>query len=233
MSGFTFVNNGAGYPAGTTYSLQCLPNPTDPNITTGITLATLVFSVTGAGSISGVLCTNPGAPLATPSNITLTLSGAGSSGTVSPIMCQTGISTSVTGGSTFNYGTVSALLTSVGGYPQSGDSPPSITGGNSLTPTYLLAGNVAIGGAGGYGLWNRVRPLQSVLTVGAVGTVAAQAGIIYDGGMFFGVPTPTVPILGGGLLTQSALLGSVTGTSTISFSMGSRPDYVLLQPLKA
>lgn len=231
VSGFTFISNGAGYPSGTTYSLQALPNPTDPNINTGITLATLVFSVTGAGSITGVLCTNSGAPLATPSNITLTLSGAGSSGTVSAIMCQTVVGTSVVGGSTIvGAGSVSALLTSVGGYPQSANSPPSITGGNSLTPAYLLTGDVKIGGAGGYGLWNRVRPLQAVLAVGGTGTIAAGTGIIYDGGLFFGVPTPIVSPFGG-LLTGGAT--TITGTSTITFSMGSRPDYVLMQPLRS
>ena len=86
VSGFTFINNGAGYPAGTTYSVTCLANPTDPNINTGITLGTLVFSVTGAGSISGVLCTNPGGPLGNGSlgSITLSIGGAGASGSTSP-----------------------------------------------------------------------------------------------------------------------------------------------------
>ena len=229
VSGFTFINNGAGYAAGTTYSLQCLPNPTDPNINTGITLATVVFSVTGAGSISGVLCTNPGAPLSTPNNITLTLSGAGSSGTVSPIMCQTVVAVSVTGTSTITSATVSALVTSSGGYPQNAGPAPSITGGNSLTPAYLLAGAVSIGGVGGYGLWNRVRPLQSMLSILGNATLAGQAGIIYDGGLFFGVPNAVmVPQLSG----AAAVFGSITGGYTLALTMGSRPDYVLLQPLK-
>jgi hypothetical protein len=232
VSGFTFVNNGAGYPSGTTYTIQCLPNPTDPNINTGITLATLVFSVTGAGSITGVLCTNPGAPLATPNNITLTLSGAGSNGTISAIMCQTVVSTSIVGTSTLANGTVAALLTTVGGYPQnSTGSGLSITGANSLTPTYLLTGDVKVGGAGGYGLWNRVRPLQAQLTLGATGTLAAGTGIIYDGGLFFGVPQPVISGVGAGIIL--AATGTIIGQSSITFSMGSRPDYVLLQPLKA
>jgi hypothetical protein len=230
VSGFTFTNPGAGYPSGTTYSVALLPNPTDPNIPTGITLATAVFSITGSGSICGVLCTNPGAPLATPNNITLTLSGAGTNGTVSAIMCQTVVSTSVIGGSTIvGAGSVAALLTSVGGYPQSAGPATPITGTITNAPVYLIAGAVSIGGAGVYGLWARPRPLQAQLAVGGTGTIAAQAGIIYDGGLFFGVPTPIVSPYGG-LLTGAA--STITGTSTITFSMGPRPDFVLLQPLK-
>lgn len=228
VSGFTFTNSGSGYPTGT-YVVQCLPNPTDPNITTGITLATLTFSVTGSGSITGVLCTNPGAPLSTPNNITLTVSGAGTQGTVSPIMCQTVVNTSVIGGSTLSSGTVSALLTSVGGYPQAAGPATPITGTITNAPVYLVAGSVSAGAAN-YGLWARPRPLQAVLAVGATGTIAAQTGIIYDGGLFYGVPTPILSA-GAGLLTAST--GTIIGTSTITLTMGPRPDFVVLQPLKA
>jgi hypothetical protein len=89
---------------------------------------------------------------------------------------------------------------------------------------------VGYAGAGTYGLWARPRPLQAQLTIGAAGTVAAQAATIYDGGLFFGVPTPVLPSVGAGLI--AAGIGSIIGQSTITFSMGCRPDVVLLQPLK-
>jgi len=228
VSGFTFTNPGAGYPTGT-YTVVCLPNPTDPNINTGITLATLTFSVTGSGSLTGVLCTNPGAPLSTPNNITLTVSGAGTQATVSPIMCQTVVNTSVIGGSTLSTGSVSALLTSVGGYPQAAAGVTPATGTITNAPVYLTTGSVSAG-ATNFGLWARPRPLQAVLTLGAVGTLAAQVGTIYDGGLFYGVPTPILAA-GAGLISPST--GTIVGTSTITLTMGPRPDIVVLQPLKA
>lgn len=218
VSGFTFTNPGAGYPAGN-YTITCLPNPQDPNINVGITLATLVFSVTGAGSITGALCTNPGAPLSTPNNITLTLSGAGTNGTVSAIMCQTVVTVSQVGGSTIT-GATGAGVTSFGGYPQSAGPATPITGTITNAPVYLLAGNVGIGGAGGYGLWARPRPLQAQLTA-AAGVIAAQTGIIYDGGLFFGVPVAAF---------AANTTGALTGSGSVALTMGSRPDIVTMQP---
>jgi hypothetical protein len=229
VSGFTFTDPGAGYPTGN-YTIVCLPNPTDPNINTGITLATLTFSVTGSGSITGALCTQPGAPLSTPNNITLTLSGAGTNGTVSAIMCQTVVSTSIVGTSTLANGTVAALLTTVGGYPQSAGPATPITGTVTNGPQYLITGAVSIGGAGGQGLWARPRPLQAQLTIGATGTLAAGTGIIYDGGLFYGVPVPVISGVGAGIILGAT--GTVIGQSSIVLGMGSRPDFVLIQPLK-
>jgi len=87
--GFTFTNPGAGYSSGATIVAQ--PSPYDPNLATGITMATVGFSVTASGSLTGVLCTNSGAPLNNGSlaNITLTVGGVGSQATVTPIIPQT------------------------------------------------------------------------------------------------------------------------------------------------
>lgn len=214
VSGFTFTNPGAGYP--TAPVVVVLPNPTDPNINTGITAATITMSLVGSGSITGVLCTNPGAPLSTPNNITLTVSGAGTNATVSAVMMQTVVSASITGGSTITGASVSALLTSAGGYPLSaGPATPAI-GTITNGPTSLLLGG-------------RPRPLQALLTVGAAGTIAAQNATIYDGGLFFSPPTAIVafnPIL------IASVFGSITGQSTLALVMGSRADIITMQPLK-
>lgn len=202
VSGFTFTNPGAGYTTAPTAVI--VPNPTDPNISTGITAATIAFSLTASGSLTGVLCTNPGAPLATPDNITLTVSGAGANGTVVPVMMQTVTAASVTGGSTIAAATLGGLVTSFGG------AYPTSTFTNS--PEAL-------------GLAGRPRPANISLTVGAAGTVAAQVGTIIDGGLFFKAPTPIL-----NLLSTAASTGTIIGSSTLAFTMGSRQDIVILQP---
>jgi hypothetical protein len=219
VSGFTFTNQGAGYPSAPTPVI--LPNPTDPNINAGITAATLTFSLTQSGAITGLLCTNPGAPLATPNNITLTLSGGGTNATVSAIMMQTIINASVTAGFTVAAATVAALLTTVGGYPASAGPATPITGTITANPVYLVAGNVGAGGAGGFGLAGRPRPAQIQLAVTGAGAISTQNGVIYDGGLFYSVPN-----------AQVASPGAVTGTPTYALAMGGRPDIVRIQPLK-
>jgi hypothetical protein len=96
-----------------------------------------------------------------------------------------------------------ALVTTVGGYPPQG------TFTNSEDYLYLRA---------------RPRQAQVALTLGGVGTLAAQVGAIYDGGLFFGTP---VPILSTTLLQPAA---TMTGQSTLTLTMGSRPDVCILQP---
>ena len=217
ITAVSLTNPGAGYVgvgSGTTLMGIALPNPTDPNIATGITNATIRFSVIAAGSLTGVVCTNPGAPLANPNNITLTVAGAGANGTVVPSMLQTVVTTSITGGSTLANGTASALVTSVGG----------------SWPTSTFAASPEV-----LGLSARPRPANITAVIGATGTLAAgtitgvsaATGAIVDGGLFFTAPTPILSAFGGALL---AATGTIIGASTIAFTMGSRPDNVRITP---
>jgi hypothetical protein len=199
VSAFTFTNPGAGYP--TPPVAVVVPSPFDPNLSTGITAATITFSLTGSGSITGVLCTNNGAPISPPTAITLTISGAGSQATIVPVMMQTIQSATVSGGGT-GFGTVSAMLTTVGGSPSLG----TITNGPDFN-------NLA---------W-RPRPAQITLAITGTGTVATQAGTVIDGGLFEGIPTPVV-IAG----AQEGISGSVVGP-TIAFTMGTRADIAVIQ----
>lgn len=201
-TGFSFTNPGAGYPNGFTVSV--LPSPTDPNISTGITMATIVFSTAGSGSITGALCTNPGAPLSNPNQITLSIGGAGSNGSLTANVLQTVTAASVSGAGT-GYGTVSALLSTVGGVPSAG----SISNG----PDAL-------------GLAWRPRPAQVGLTITAAGTLGTQVGTIYDGGLFLTSAVPNYLITSQPITaTTQAYVGA-----TVALTMGSRPDIVTLQP---
>lgn len=201
ISGFTFTNPGAGYPSAPLATI--LPNPTDPNINTGITAGTLTFSLVGSGSITGALCTNPGAPLANPNQISLVLAGAGTNGSVTANVLQTITSASVSGAGVGSAASGSvALLTTIGGVPPAG----SISNG----PDAL-------------GLSWLPRPAQVGLTATA-GTITTQLGTIYDGGMFLTNAAPSSVI-------AINVTGSVTSNPTLVLTMGSRPDIVCLQPL--
>src|SRR5262249_33592443 len=118
LTGVTFSNPGAGYPVAPA-NIPLLPVPTDPNLATGITLATCAFSLTNSGALTGVFCTNPGAPLASPTGITLAVAGAGVTATVSAIVMQTITAASVSGQG-IGYGTGATPVFAVGGVPQQG-----------------------------------------------------------------------------------------------------------------
>lgn len=199
VSGFTFTNPGAGYPSAP--NAVVVPSPFDPNLSTGITAATITFSLTGSGSITGVRCTNSGAPLSNPANITLTVSGVGTNATVTPIIPRTTTTVSLTG-TGLGWGTTTGLITSVGG------APPTGTVTNS--PDFL-------------GIGYKPRPLQASVAVTNLGTVANQVGTIIDGGMFYNTPTP-VQLPG----AQAGQSGSIVG-STIALTMGSTNDIAVIQ----
>lgn len=191
ISGFSFTNPGAGYPSAPTPVV--LPSPFDPNLSTGITNGSIAFSLTGSGSVCAVLCTNPGAPLANPANFTLTINGAGSGATCTPNVLQTVTAASVSGVGTGFGASTTVLMTTVGGIPGTG----TITN----NPDGLKLGWLP-------------RPAQIGVTTNAGGTLTAQVGTIYDGGLFLGTP--------------AAFVG--TTNATIALTMGSTPDNVVLQP---
>lgn len=206
VSGFTFTNPGAGY-TGSTFNVVALPNPTDPNLSTGITAATLTFTVGAAGSITGLLCTNPGAPISNPANITLTVSGAGSAGSVNPIMLQTVLGYSLTGGTTFGAATGTlALISTAGGQPAQG------TFTNSENFLYL---------------YGRPRPAQIglPLTGAGVTTATLSTSNVYDGGLFYQAPLPVIEIAG-----VVPTTGTIVGQSTLALTMGSKPAIAYIQP---
>ena len=208
VSGFTFTNPGSGYPSIPT--VVVVPSPFDPNLPTGITAATLSFSLYATGSLTGALCTNPGAALATwvqnaSAPITLAIAGAGSNATLAANVLTTCITASAAGTGT-GYGTLAALVTTVGG------APPT-TGSLSLTPD-------------GAGLAWRPRPAQISMSLTNAGTLGAQLGGILDGGLFLCNTAPTPVIVG----TPQTTVTQAYVASSLTLTFGPRSDIVTLQP---
>jgi len=82
LTSVSLINVGAGYPTAPTAVI--VPSPFDPHLSTGITQASVAFSLTSAGVIMGALVTNSGSPLTNGSlaSVTLSVGGAGSAGSV-------------------------------------------------------------------------------------------------------------------------------------------------------
>jgi hypothetical protein len=205
LTGFTFTNQGAGYPSAPPIVL--LPSPFDPNLLAGssITLASLVVTLTASGSLTGALVTNNGAPLANGSlaNITLTVGGAGSAASLTAVVMQTVAAASVVAGGTGYSSLVPAAITSVGGVPPAGAITAS-PDANQLA-------------------W-KPRPLQASIgnANGTTTLAVGQLATIYDGGLFEGAP---VLILG-----APQGVAAPTTLASLALVMGSRPDVAILQP---
>ncbi len=184
-AGFTFTNPGAGY-ASAPLAIALLPTPTDPNLATGITLATVGFSLTSASLLMAALCTNNGAPLAAIGGITLTVNG-GTTASVSCCVMQTVTAATVAGAGVGYVG--AGPVFSSGGVPPQGDI------GNGPDSLYLS--------------WFP-RPVNMAIT----GATSAAPAVIYDGGLFLGTaPTPYFPPNSGSLaLTTVATVTFIMGS---------------------
>lgn len=202
VASVSLVNFGAGYTTAPTITI--LPNPSDTNFGS-ITTATATCALTNSGAITGALCTNSGAPLATLSALTLTASGgAGSGATITPVILQTVTANSiVAGGVGFGAAAAPALITSVGGLATSTSAIKN--------PFTELTGFVP-------------RPYMGQGTSNAGGTITALTTI--DGGLFAFTPT-AVAISGAGGLA----LSSTAVAPSITFTMGGTQDTVWIQPV--
>lgn len=164
VSTVSMIHPGAGYPAG--FIATLVPNPTDPNLVSGITNATVSFTLVGSGSLTGALCTNPGVALGNNPCVTLTVGGAGTNASLVCNILQTFITVSVTGA---GGGYATPWLISAGGGPFSG----TITN----TPEFT-------------GLAFRPRPLQPVQMTGIAGAGSSTlTGIVTDSGLFMSNPS--------------------------------------------
>lgn len=160
VSSISLINVGAGYPSAPTPVI--IPSPFDPNLTTGITQATVAFTLASSGVIMGAFVTNNGSALnnASLTSVTLSVGGAGTSGSLTANVMQSVVTASVTGAGA---GYSGALITTNGGVP--------ISNANTQTPeNELLA-------------WEP-RPAN----IGLASVTANFTGTIYDGGLFMAAP---------------------------------------------
>jgi hypothetical protein len=199
ISSVSIINPGAGYP--TAPIAVVVPSPFDPNLSVGITAASVAFSLTSSGVIMGALVTNNGGPLPNGSlgSVTLSIGGAGSSGSLTANVMQTIVSGTLSSAGT-GYGTGGVGFVTYGGAPLQG----SITNGPDS-------------------LFLSFEPRPANLAVTAASVSLAAPATIYDGGLFESAPTiaPLNPSVGGAAPTTVAGLTAV---------MGSRYDFVVIQP---
>ena len=200
ISSVSIINPGAGYQSAPTPVV--VPSPFDPNLSTGITQATVAFSLTAAGSLTGALVTNSGSPLNNGSlaSVTLSIGGAGASASLAAVVLQTVVAATVSGPGV-GYGTGLSLITTAGGVPA--------TSAISNNPDSL------------YLAW-MPRPAEIGLTPANTSVSVGSPGAVYDGGLFAGAPTAIVGFGPG-------ISAFPTTVATVALVMGSKPDIAVIQ----
>jgi hypothetical protein len=177
---------GAGYTAATITGL-IVPSLFDPNIGT-IVPGTVTFGLTDSGKITGAVCTNNGAPLATLTALTLTAAGgAGSGATLTPLVLQT---------------VASASIVAAGVGWGSATSPPKILSVGGQPTVTSAIGNTTVELTG-------FKPRDVNIIGGATSSLTSL--VIIDSGLFVGLPTAAV-VSGGTLPTTLASVTFTMGT---------------------
>ena len=189
VSGVTLNQVGAGYQQATITGL-IVPSPFDPAVGS-ITPGTVTFTLTNSGVITGAVCTDNGAPLATLTALTLTAAGGGGSGaSLTPIVLQTiAAATIAAGGAAWGTATAPARIFSNGGVPVS----VSAIGNTTVELTGF-----------------KPRDAYIVGTTNAGGTITGTT--IVESGLFTAVPTAAFAS-GGTIPTTAASVTFSMGTA--------------------
>ena len=193
VSGITVVNQGGGYSSPPAISIINDPREGVNNVPLGYGAAA-VCTLTGAGTIAGVVCVDPGSDSLTSVPSLVFSGGGGSSAAATAIMCWSILSYTPTAGTGF---TGPSLLSGLDAFP-------------TAASAYL---NPAIESQ-----WVTTRP-ASILMPESAGAPTATGAVFYDGGIYTSVPTPLVTT-NGALITETATfafgMGGQIDTSYIS-----------------
>ena len=199
VSAVSLFSAGSGYPSAPAAVL--VPNPTDPNINSGITNATVVLGITGAGSITAAICTNNGVALTNAqiaTGLTLTPAGTiGTTATLTPLVLQTVVSLTTISAAGAGYPNTNKLTT-VGGIPSTSSAQTS-------AETFGRA-------------W---RPRPADITLNAATGALTSISQINDGGLFLAAPTPI--IIGNGPITTIATVTLAMGSVVDRFVIQNAP----------
>ena len=199
VSGVTITNQGAGYTSVPTITV--IPNPADPNLAS-ITSAVLTPALTGSGTVTGVVCTFNGAPVANQAATpTLTFTGGGGSSAAATVNMLWTATAAVTGGT--GYPTVVGITTTGG----------QSTAGSVYTNPFF---------EGSIGIVNRPYRAQVAGSAGALSSITA----VQDQGLFVVGGTTA-----GNAPQGLALGGAPTAAGTVTMTLASVASRFFLQPL--
>ena len=193
VSTITVVNQGGGYTTPPTVSLTNDPREGLNNVTAGYG-ATAVCSLTGSGTVAGIICVDPGSGGLT-SVPTFTFSGGGGTSVAATVICDFTITAFTPGGTNTGWGTTTYNWLSA-------------MDGLGTVSTASAATNPAIG-------LNLLKSrMAQIMAYSASGSLANSGSIFNDGGVYSG--TALAPILASG--------GTVYAATTISFTLGGITD---------
>jgi hypothetical protein len=194
VSSVTVTNQGAGYPSAPAISFVNDPRELSPaasTITAGYGAAA-TCTLTGANTITGLICLDHGTPLTAVPTLSFS-GGGGSSAAATAIMCWSITGFTPTAGTGFG----TSLLSGLDAFPTAAAAYT-----NPATQSGLVSTRLA-----------QIKMLASG------GAPTATGAVFYDGGIYTSVPTPLVTT-NGALITQTATfaftMGGVTDTSYLT-----------------
>jgi hypothetical protein len=191
VTAITIVDQGGGYTTPPTISITNDPREGVNGVTAGYGAAA-VCTLTGSGTIAGVVCLDPGLGTNTAVPTLAFSGGGGASAAATAIMCWSINTFTPTAGTGF---TSASLLSALDAFPT--------TAAAYLQPAI-------------HANWVRTRPAQ-ILMPQSAGAPTATGAVFYDRGIYTSVPTALVTT-GGTLITQSTTVAfTMAGVADTSF----------------